>query len=115
MRKILRFSTVLIVSLLVLSASTFAQGITIKGNVQSSGNHEAVPFVSILVKGTGQGVFTQPNGSFKIAVTHLPVVLVFSSVGYATQELTVTEAGKPIKINFVNTSTLGQEVVIAAT
>jgi TonB-dependent SusC/RagA subfamily outer membrane receptor len=114
MRKISLFSAVILVSLLV-SNVVFAQGITIRGNVQSSVKHEGVPFVTILVKGTGQGVFTESNGNFSITVAHLPVVLIFSSVGFETQEVTVSDASKRITVNFVNASTLGQEVVIAAT
>ncbi|MEI9945212.1 MAG: hypothetical protein WDN26_13470 [Chitinophagaceae bacterium] len=48
-------------------------------------------------------------------VDKLPVTLVFSSVGFDTYELNVASAADKIEVNFNPSSTLGQEVVIAAT
>lgn len=50
---------------------------------------EALPGVSILVKGTQQGQITDVDGRFSIEVTDENVVLVFSFVGYITQEIEV--------------------------
>src|ERR1700712_6005572 len=106
MRKSSRFSTVLLGALL-FTLSSFAQGVTINGNVQSTGNSEGVPSVSVTVKNSNQGVFTDANGSFKITVPRLPVVLVFTSVGFESQEVTVSSAATPVTVNFVSTSSLG--------
>ena len=49
-----------------------------------------------------------------MSVPQLPVTLVFSSIGYETQELTVTDATSAIQIDFLPSSALGQEVVVSA-
>jgi hypothetical protein len=115
MRKSLRFSAVLLTAL-ILSVMTFAQSATITGTVKNStGAMEGVPAVSVTVRGGTQGVFTDASGNFKITVPALPVVLVFSSVGYEMQEVTVTSAASPITVDLIPGATLGQEVVVAAT
>lgn len=114
MRKCGHFFAVL--AALFFSFQSFAQGVTITGNVHSSsGNNEAVPSVSVTVKGTGLGVFTDANGNFRITVPKLPVTLVFTSIGYQSQEVNVSSASTPVDVSFVGTTSLGQEVVIAAT
>ncbi|MVM33162.1 SusC/RagA family TonB-linked outer membrane protein [Spirosoma sp. HMF4905] len=50
---------------------------------------EGLPGVSVLIKGTQQGTTTNSEGSFKLAMPDEPSVLVFSFVGYLTQEIAV--------------------------
>lgn len=92
-----------------------AQTVTISGTVKNSSSKETVPAVSVAVKGTTQGTYTNSDGEFSLKVSKLPVVLVFSSVGYEEQELTVSDASKPLSIDFKVNNALGQEVVVAAT
>jgi len=42
-----------------------------------------------VIKGTTRGVMTDPNGTYKIVVSDPKSVLVFSAIGYVTQEITV--------------------------
>lgn len=49
---------------------------------------EGLPGVSIVVKGTQQGVLTNPDGIYQISVSDKNVVLTFSFVGYVSQEIT---------------------------
>lgn len=42
-----------------------------------------------MIKGTTRGVMTDPNGTYKIVVSDPKSVLVFSAIGYVTQEITV--------------------------
>ncbi|MBM3417246.1 MAG: TonB-dependent receptor [Bacteroidetes bacterium] len=99
----------------LFSASAFAQSVTISGTVKNSTSKDNVPAVSVLIKGTSQGTFTNSDGAFSLKVAKLPVVLVFSSIGFETQEVTVSDAGKPVEVDFNVKSDLGQEVVVAAT
>ncbi len=62
--------------------------IAVLGTV-SDENGEPLPGVSILLKGTQQGLITDSNGKFSIEVPDEQSVLVFSFVGYLTQEITV--------------------------
>lgn len=61
---------------------------TVSGSVTDD-KGEGLPGVSIVVKGTTQGTTTDAQGAFKINVSNGSTVLVFSFVGYATQEITV--------------------------
>ncbi|PZR22367.1 MAG: TonB-dependent receptor [Citrobacter freundii] len=113
MRKSYRFLVVVLLSYL-FSATAYAQSLTIAGNVRNSSSQEAVPAVSVVVKGTSQGTFTNPNGDFTLNVAKLPVTLVFSSVGYDNYEVTVSDASAKIQVDFKPNISLGQEVVVAA-
>jgi outer membrane receptor protein involved in Fe transport len=114
MRKGYRFMAVWIVASL-LSIAAFAQNITITGTVRNAGTGEVVPAVSVLVKGTNVGTFTNSDGAFSLSVEKLPVTLVVSSVGFEQMEIAVSDASKAVEVDFKPVSTLGQEVVVAAT
>ena len=97
----------------LFSFTAFAQ-VTISGTVNNNSTKEAVPAVSVVVKGTSLGTFTNSDGEFSITVSKLPVTLVVSSIGFEQKEINVDNATSSLKIDFVPASTLGQEVVIAA-
>lgn len=114
MRKSFRFLAVLCAAFFILLNTAFAQTTTITGKVVNATTNEAIGAVSVSVKGTDEGSFTAPDGEFKITVKSLPVVLVFSSVGFEQQELTINTADAGT-ISLKPTTSLGQEVVISAT
>jgi hypothetical protein len=99
----------------LFSIAAYAQTVTVSGTVRNSTTKESVPAVSVRVKGTTAGTFTNSDGAFTLNVAKLPVVLVFTSVGYADQEITVSDASKPVTIDFTVNNALGQEVVVSAT
>ena len=77
------------VFLLLCTSAVFAQqGITITGTV-SDETGEALPGVTVLVKGTSIGQTSDVNGRYSITVPNADAVLHFSFIGYATQEITV--------------------------
>lgn len=113
MRKSYRFLfAFLIAGLFSLAAN--AQKVTVKGKVSNSSSKESVPAVSVVVKGTSQGTYTDQNGEYSITVSKLPVVLVFSSIGYENQEVTVSDASQAANVDFKVNNSLGQEVVVSA-
>lgn len=61
---------------------------TVTGTV-SDENGEALPGVSILVKGTQQGTTTDINGKYTLNLTQENPILVFSFVGFISQEVAV--------------------------
>jgi TonB-dependent starch-binding outer membrane protein SusC len=84
---------------------------TITGTV-SDVDGSGLPGVSILVKGTQRGTTTDLNGKYKIEVPDGKSVLVFSFVGYLSQEVAV---GSQSQINVslqVDTKTLDEVVVV---
>jgi iron complex outermembrane receptor protein len=77
----------LLFGLLFCSLNAWAQT-TVTGKVTSGGDGDALPGVSILEKGTSNGTVTDADGNFSISVNE-SAVLVFSFVGYASQEVPV--------------------------
>ncbi|MBS1743676.1 MAG: TonB-dependent receptor [Bacteroidetes bacterium] len=113
MRKLASYLvTLLVVNLFTIVA--YAQNnVTVNGNVKNSKSKENVAAVSVTVKGGDAGTFTDDKGNFSIEVKSLPVTLVFSSIGFDAQEITVTEK-KNVDVAFNPASTLGQEIVVSA-
>jgi hypothetical protein len=72
----------------IFTITCFAQQ-TISGNIKNSSTQEPVPSVSIIVKETDKGTFTNAKGNFNLLVKNLPVTLIISSVGYQMQEVFV--------------------------
>ncbi len=66
----------------------FAQERSVSGKVKASDDGSGIPGVNILEKGTTNGTVTDADGSFTINVG-ANATLVFSFVGYATQEVAV--------------------------
>jgi len=67
---------------------TFAQERTVTGTV-SSDTEGTIPGVNIVIQGTTQGAVTDVDGNYSITVPGPDAVLVYSSIGYATQSVTV--------------------------
>lgn len=101
-----------LVNIFMFSAK--AQNVTISGNVQNSATTEKSAAVSVTVKGSETGTYTDDKGNFSITTKTLPVTLIFSSIGFEQQEVTVTSATTSLKVNFVPSNSLGQEVVVSA-
>jgi TonB-dependent starch-binding outer membrane protein SusC len=66
----------------------FAQGVTVTGKATDA-NGEAMPGVTIQVKGTTAGTVTQADGTYRLSVPADATTLVFSFVGMKTQELEI--------------------------
>ncbi|HEX8038098.1 MAG TPA: SusC/RagA family TonB-linked outer membrane protein [Chryseosolibacter sp.] len=61
----------------------------VSGKVTSAVDGAGLPGVSVLVKGTTAGTSTDADGRFSINVPGSDAVLVFSFIGFTTQEVTV--------------------------
>jgi outer membrane receptor protein involved in Fe transport len=114
MRKSLRFTSASLLAVL-FSLTVMAQNVTVTGKVKNNSSQENVPAVSVTVKGGAQGAYTDDNGNFRITVSKLPVTLIVSSVGFESREIQVTSTTAPTNVELTPSSTLGQEVVVAAT
>ena len=113
MRKIQSFLVTFLIANL-FSIVGFAQNVTISGNVRNSATQENSSAVSVTIKGSETGTFTDDKGNFTLAVKSLPATLLFTSVGFEPQEVTVTNASEKMRVNFVPTNALGQEVIVSA-
>lgn len=97
------------------SIAAFAQTTTISGHVTNSTSKDAVPAVSVTIKGTSTGTFTDDKGNFTLSTTQKPpFTLVITSIGFESQEVSVTGTGTAIDIAIVPSSALGTEVVVSA-
>jgi TonB-linked SusC/RagA family outer membrane protein len=61
----------------------------VTGRVTTGENREGLPGVSVVVKGTTQGTTTDAGGNYQITVPDERSVLVFSFVGYVSEEVAV--------------------------
>ena len=64
---------------------------TIKGRVLSGGSNQPVPGVSVSIRGESGGTSTSADGSFTLHVSKTAKTLVFSSVGFETQQVSVSD------------------------
>jgi len=113
MRKMKSYLMALLVANIFTIAATAQTAVS--GKVENSTTKESIAAVSVSIKGTSNGTYTDDKGNFKLNVAKLPVTLLISSVGYELQEITVTDAGQPVTVSFKPSNVLGQEVVISAT
>ena len=82
------------------------------GRVLSGDDSKALPGVSITVKGTTRGTTSDANGEYRISVSDNRAALVFSAVGFVSQEIAV---GNQSTINLTlttDTRSLNEVVVI---
>ncbi|MEQ9290095.1 MAG: SusC/RagA family TonB-linked outer membrane protein [Cyclobacteriaceae bacterium] len=104
---------VTMVLLLAAWSSATAQGVQISGKVTSSEDGAGIPGVNVVIKGLQEGTITDINGDYRLSVDGENTILVFSSVGYLTQELSVGNR-RVIDINMEeNIQELGEVVVTA--
>jgi iron complex outermembrane receptor protein len=97
------------IALLCLSVVAFAQT-AVTGKVTDSKDGTPIPGVTVQVKGATAATRTAADGTFKINVP-TDGVLVFTSVGFARQEITV--AGKAsVTVSMVQTNQQLNEVVV---
>jgi iron complex outermembrane receptor protein len=75
--------------LICLPVLGWSQSVIVSGNV--SDNIDIVPGVNVIEKGTTNGTTTDFNGNYEISVSSNKSILVFSYVGYASQEITVSK------------------------
>ncbi|MGL6268299.1 MAG: carboxypeptidase-like regulatory domain-containing protein, partial [Chitinophagaceae bacterium] len=115
MKRLASYAAVL---LFMLPTIVFAQTQVLTGSVQNSLTKEMVGSVSVSIKGTTAGTFTDDKGNFKLTVpstVKFPLTLVFTSIGYDFKEIEVTGPGEISAIVLNASSSLGDEVVISAT
>lgn len=89
----------------------YAQTLSVKGVVTTGQGGETLPGVTVAIKNTAKGTFTDAEGNYTIEASRGDV-LVFSFVGYITQEITI---GNETTINVLlaeDTQLLSEVVVI---
>lgn len=105
-----------IISIIILCCSVAnAQTQVITGRVTNNATKENISSVSVLVKGTTEGTFTDEKGNFKITTKQkLPLVLVVSSIGFETKEMEISST-KEVAITLLPATALEVGVVVSST
>ena len=83
----------------------------ISGKVTDASTGEPLPGVNIIIKGTTTGTVTDINGSYNIEIPDTSAVLVFSFLGYNSEEVHFNGSLK-IDVNLVPSISQLQEVVV---
>jgi TonB-linked SusC/RagA family outer membrane protein len=101
-----------ILLLLLSQIIVYAQDIKVSGAVKSSAG-EALPGVSVVIKGSRQAVMTNGEGQFSIS---LPAksTLVFSYVGFDTKEILVDKNTTALAVILTEQANALDEVVVTA-
>ncbi len=101
--------------LLITTKLTAQNTFVVSGTIKSETNSELLSSVSVLLKGSATGTYSDTKGFFKLSFSQqLPVTLIFSSVGYATKEITVNNSTEALAILLTPSYELGKEIVVAA-
>ena len=79
----------LIVLLLFVVSSLFAQQIKIKGIVTDSETGKSLYLANITVNGTNTGTVTDESGKFQISINNSAQSLIISYVGYKSKQIKI--------------------------
>lgn len=111
------FSAISIILLIILNfqhveanAELSLQGRQIQGTVVST-DGVSLPGVNVVIKGTTRGVITNSNGRFSIEVDDQNQILVFSFIGYISQEV-IVGSQSDISVTMVEDQKRIDEVVV---
>lgn len=91
--------------------ASFAQNFTVKGKVVDD-QGQALPGVSIVLKGTTTGSVSDNGGNYSLSVPNGNGTLVFSFIGYLTQEIAVAKQSAINVTLATDLKTLNEVVVV---
>ncbi len=104
-----RLLPVIVMSFLLLALQTFAQQKSISGKVTDN-TGAPVAGVTVTVKGTNLATQSAADGTYRLSVPENASTLVFSAVGFGTQEAGIT--GNEVNLSLASTSANLNEVVV---
>jgi len=101
----------ILLALTMYCGLTYGQGLTVSGTITDGTSGDPLPGVTILVKGTIIGTTTDINGRYTLQ-TEANAILVFSFVGYSSQEIPVNGRSVVDVVMSVATEELEEVIVI---
>ena len=91
------------------------QLVEVSGTIVDRDSKEALAGVGVQIKGTVAGTTSDQKGNFKLrSKLKFPFTLIFSSLGFQTQEFVVKDLSNKLNIELVTQTLLANEVVITA-
>jgi TonB-linked SusC/RagA family outer membrane protein len=85
---------ILLAIILSMSCTFIYAQIKVSGTVRSASDNEVLPGANVIVKGTTTGTITNANGEYQLEIPSADAVLVYSFIGFQTQEVAV--AGRSV-------------------
>ena len=98
------------ISMMAFSTVSFAQRLAVSGTIVDE-TGDAVPGVNVLEKGTANGTSSDAEGKYSINVADGNAILVFSFIGFKTEEVSVGSRSA-INITLTADATSLEEVVV---
>ncbi len=111
-KKIRLLLLVLCISGIPISKSFAFQQRHISGTITDANTGESLPGVSILIEGTVKGTISDIDGNYSIDLSENEEVLVFSFLGYVTENLPVGGTMSSLNVQLVPDITAMEEVVV---
>lgn len=84
---------------------------TVSGTVIDASTSESLPAVNIQIKGTTRGTTTDADGQYELTVESSADTLVFSYVGYQSQEIPI-EGRSKINVTMQSQALVGEDLVV---
>lgn len=109
--RLVRMLSLLGIPLFLLCSAGLAQNSTVSGTVTDAESGETLPGVNITVKGTTTGTATDSEGVYSLSVPSLNDTLIFSFIGYQTQEVPVN-GRTTIDVELSLQAISGEELVV---
>ncbi len=88
-----------------------AQNVSVRGKVTDE-NGEAIIGAAVIIRGTQTGTVTDIDGNYTVDVPASGTTLVFSSIGYKTQEVAVSSTTPVVNLTLLEDSLVIDEVVV---
>lgn len=88
-----------------------AQSFEVRGTVTDQSDGSPLPGVNILIKGTSRGTSTNVDGDYSLQARSAQDTLVFSYIGYQTQEVPIN-GRNTIDVQLKTQTLSGQELVV---
>ena len=88
-----------------------ADDILVTGKVIDQENNQPLSKVNVTIKGTAKGFTTNSNGEFSISVPNKKAILVFSYIGYLSEEIPVGNRTE-INVTLIKDAKAMEEVVV---
>ncbi|HTI08571.1 MAG TPA: SusC/RagA family TonB-linked outer membrane protein [Puia sp.] len=103
-----------LLALLLVASGSWAQTRQLTGNIKDSKSGNALPAVTVKVKGKNISAITNAGGSFSLNVPAGALVLELSSVGYSSKSVPVEATETNVLISLDQSSAQLSEVVVTA-
>lgn len=99
-------------ALLFVTSCLWAQERTISGTVKEKSGGAPLPGVNVVIKGTSVGTQTDGAGQYRLNVPSSASIMIFSFVGYTTQEVAIPASGN-LDVELEESANELEEVVVS--